>query len=901
VGLVKTPSLRRSDQPRSAADELPIEALSHDGLLIRSDGALVRYLSVVPNNPLVLDEDGCQRMTAGLTDMLLRVPAGMSLQFYVQANHISLEQLVAEMRAETDGATQGLIDSDDELHRAQGAALRALAACHEQGIAQHAETQAALRVRYVLVVSFDPAQQTRTLGALPIQRKTRETDPLKRTLDRHLGLMRDSQELCDQLRASLRSLDLTVEAMSGQQVADLLWSRLAPTKARALPDQAPGLSETAILGSLDHDVDRATAAAAASRLRGALAQGVIDFRPFRHIAIDGDLEQTGYLSKRPERTFYGWLLHAMQSDRPWTLSMHVRMRDRGHERDRFRRRERVLWGINSSETGRPNRSQHEQEAEVTAIGDELASGGESIADVSLYLSLRELGPEPDARALGEASLRALRTMATPVEAGVQQGECQQPDLWRSSLPLGLDVAARTFPLITRNVADSIPFVSTSSGSPDGIPFAFADPGRTVERINPFDKLHDNAVTLGYAKSGKGKTATVIHLASAAMARGAQVSVIDRSTGHYKFLCSLIPGAAHLELGDSDEQATINCWDVADPGNVPKDKVAFLLHLHALLIGEHDPDQDSYGLDRLQRSLLAHAIRATYRRCHRDGLQPREQLLHQVLGELADLEADRAAEHAAIYRDLALGVAEFCGDGTYAYLFDRPTSLGVRPDAPLVVFNTTKIPGDIAPAVLFSIFEYITNRNEDRWAAELQRRAAGHRPAGPLDGTSMLVFEEVWKVVSRRATAEFVAERARRGRHTGLWTIALSQTRTDMDNPNARALLDNATMHFILGQSRGDLKAVQRGVGLGDEEIEQIRKLTTEKGVMAQAYFVNGERGRGTVAIRMAAPIYWTATSEPHHDVPRRGLALRTAGGDPWGALALLVDPAWHAQVDRDQA
>ena len=66
--------------------------------------------------------------------------------------------------------------------------------------------------------------------------------------------------------------------------------------------------------------------------------------------------------------------------------------------------------------------------------------------------------------------------------------------------------------------------------------------------------------------------------------GAQVSVIDRSNGHYKFLCSLVPGAAHLELGAEDEPATINCWDVDDVANVPKSKIAFLVRLHALLVG-----------------------------------------------------------------------------------------------------------------------------------------------------------------------------------------------------------------------------------------------------------------------------------------------------------------------------
>lgn len=897
---------RPAAQTRVASDELPIEALTRDGLLIRDDGVLVRYLNVVPNNPLVLDEHGCNRMTRGLTDLLLRLPAGMNAQFYVQGDPISREDLVAEMRAETDGATQPLLDSDDPALIEQGYALRALAAMREEGFTEHAEAQAAVRVRYVLIVAYDPSQQTRQVGWLPVRRRVREKQPLIRDLDRHVALMRDSKELTEQLRSALRGLEFTVESMSGPQVADLLWSRMAPAKARAMPEQAPGYTEPTIFGSLDHAVDRDQAVGAASRLRTALAQGVLDFRPYRHVIVDGDLEQTGYVHRRPQKTFYGWPLHAMQSGRPWSLSMHASVRERAAERQRFARRERVLWGLNSGETGAPNRNQQRQEAEVVSIGEELAEGAESIADVSIYLSLREPGPDPDAAALDDAAERTLRAMAQPVEAGVQKGECQQYDLWRSSLPLGVDLAQRTFAVMTRHAADSVPFVSTSSGSPEGIPFAFADPGRTVERINPYDSLHLNAVTLGYAKSGSGKTATVIDLIIGAITRGAQASVIDRSgvtgdDGHYKFLTTLIPGALHLQLGAEGSEHAINAWDVADPANVPRDKLAFLLHLHALLIGEHDPSDDSYGLDRLTRTLLAHGIRETYRRAARDDRQPRESLLREVLGELAVLEAERAPDHAAIYRDLTLGVAEYCDGGTFGYLFDQPTSDTVHADAPLVVFNTTNIPEDVAPAVLFATYEYITNRTEARWSWQTQRRAAGYRPVGAFDGTSMLVFEEVWKLISRKATAGFVAERARRGRHMGLWTIALSQTRSDMDNPNARALLDNSTMHLILGQSRKELQPIKGAVGLSTEEIDQISQLTTEKAVVAQAYFVNGIRGRGSVGIRLAPAVYWTATSEPNHDVPRRALAIRAAGGDPWQALELLTNADWHDALDLQAA
>jgi hypothetical protein len=769
----------------------------------------------------------------------------------------------------------------------------------EEGFVKHAEDHAALDLRFVLVVCFDPAEQTEPHSLLPVRRRKRERDPLCRDLDRHLALAHDSTQLTDQLRSCLHGLGLHVTSMNGAAVADLLWSRMAPTKASFMPEKAPGRTAPAMLSDLDEKIELDQAVNAATRLRQELAQGAIDFRPARHVVVDGQLEQTGYLSKRPERTFYGWLLHGMQSQQPWSLSMHVTLRDRGIERERFRRRERVLWGLNTGERGKPNRDQHEQEAEVTNVADELATGGESIADVSFYLSVRDPSADASPRNLADASLRALRAMASPVEAGVQQGEFQQPDLWRSSLPLGRDVARRQIALLTRNVADSIPFVSTDPGSPTGIPFALADPGRAVVRINPYDERHPNAITLFEGISGTGKTSALVDLAIALITRGGQASIVDRSTGHYEWLCNMIPGVSHLHLGDENETTTINCWDVTDPARVPREKVSFLLHLHAMLIGDHDTNADSFGLDRLQRSLLAHAIRSTYRRAARTGALPRQFLLHTILGELAALESERSPEHAAIYRDLQIGVAEYCGEGTYAYLFDRPTSLPDRAeDAPLIVFNTARLPEAVMPGMLFSTYEYLNNRTVGRWQQHKARCAAGYQPAGPVDGASMIALEELWKTTERKATARYVTERARRGRHTALWTVALSQSTRDFATANAAPLVDNATMHLIFGQNTKDLKLLRSALDLGAEEFEAISRLRTEKGVCAQAYFINGDRGRGTVSIRLAEPVYWVATSEPRHDVPLRELALQQAQGDHYKAIELLVDPAWHDTVSR---
>ncbi len=105
---------------------------------------------------------------------------------------------------------------------------------------------------------------------------------------------------------------------------------------------------------------------------------------------------------------------------------------------------------------------------------------------------------------------------------------------------------------------------TSCGSPGGIPLGYALPGRTLERLDPFDAAHPNHLLLVSGMTGSGKTMAAIILLIRALAQGASGFIIDRA-GHFEFLASLIPGAASVEIG-ADAHA-INSWDVEDPGDV----------------------------------------------------------------------------------------------------------------------------------------------------------------------------------------------------------------------------------------------------------------------------------------------------------------------------------------------
>src|SRR3954451_18926200 len=95
---------RRRERPAHAGDLLPVEALLEDGLLIRSDGAHVRYLEVLPRNPLVLDPDGAERLTAGFAAVLARLPAGQSMQLYVEARPLALDAVLEQFLGDAERA-----------------------------------------------------------------------------------------------------------------------------------------------------------------------------------------------------------------------------------------------------------------------------------------------------------------------------------------------------------------------------------------------------------------------------------------------------------------------------------------------------------------------------------------------------------------------------------------------------------------------------------------------------------------------------------------------------------------------------------------------------------------------------------------------------------------------------
>ena len=613
-------------------------------------------------------------------------------------------------------------------------------------------------------------------------------------------------------------------------------------------------------------------------LRRALCPEAIDLREKSVVRIGKHVEQARYVGSLPEQTWLGWLLYLMSAHRPFTLATHVHATDRTRERLFHKRRYRRIHGNNrgTEMKGRPlDPDQQAQEAEAADLNAELALTGAGIYRVANYLSVRE--PAGDAESLIEVLDGIGRELSAANEAHLHPGVAAQREVVSSSLPTGWDAAHRTRKYVSVNVGDTVPLVGARCGSPRGIPLGYSTVGRTLERLDLFDAAHSNHMLIVTGESGFGKTMIVNNIYARALARGDHGAVIERG-GHYAFLASLIPGAANVSLGSGSD--AICPWDTADAASVGAEKIDYLIALHATLIGSGR--REEYGLSALEENLLGRAIRQVYERCVVTGEQPRELLLQETLTARAAGEAEVGARQMAdALRDLAARLHNFCGEGPYAYLADRATT--VPHDAPLVVFDTRRIPAHFAGAAMFEIVEHVAERvarNVDRHLQEYD----GPRPDGlPHRRTRRapryyLTLEEVWKLLEHEATARWVNELPRRSRHDNLALIGVSQQLSDFNNPWGRAFIDNSARKLTFHQAPRQIEFLREELGLTSEEVQAIGQLKTVKRDYSTAYFDNGPRGRGTITARYSDLEYWICTHDPEFDEPIRRQALRDAGG-----------------------
>ena len=354
---------------------------------------------------------------------------------------------------------------------------------------------------------------------------------------------------------------------------------------------------------------------------------------------DGTLEEILHLATPPLQTSPWWLSYLLACPLPATLAVHITVGARAREQARQRRRWKRLRAavIYKERRGQlVGSDEHDALEEAELVDGELAEEiGATVYKVGVYLAVRD--PTGNAKQFDAIVGETARVFHSLTNAKVIRGRRLNVRGFTATLPLGVDTLGATRSYGQRNIADCVPLTSSSCGSPTGLVVGTADPGGTLERIDPFDPLFPRRVTLVLGPSGGGKTVLMNVLLMRAIAQGMRGWIIDRSstpdqdgrtagTGHYDTLLSLVPGARRVQVGSA--AGDVICpWDVHDPAHVPAEKKEFLLALHALLIGHaNGADRRERTLTAVEEGILSTAIDDVYARAAETGQRPRETML-----------------------------------------------------------------------------------------------------------------------------------------------------------------------------------------------------------------------------------------------------------------------------------
>ncbi len=878
----------------SLADLLPVSVVEPDGLIVTTDGSYVRLIECerVPNT-VSADESMLAIIERAFGDLCRVIPDRQRLVIYAQTDPVPIDEALSEDRERTRIAAA--YDRSQGHPELAGVREKLLAAMEETVIAAAGAEQPAVAARWWVAVPYRPRlEPRRELTELRYRARGRTG------WQTHREAAIESVRVTERIESALRAAGIETWALDGTQTLALLWERLHP--------RADGH---------DADLDRLAAACRLARsttleeganirhdtVRAVCDGGEVGINAGENPAFlrhgDGTLEEIIHLGTPPRFTDPSWLAHLLACPLPATLAVHISVGSRMREQARQRRRwKRLRAAVLYKERRDRIVGSDEQEAleEARVVDSELASEiGASVYTVGVYCSIRD--PRGDVEQFTRVVSAHASEFYQLTNARVTRGRRLCLPGFTSTLPVGVDRLRASRSYAQRNIAHCVALTSSRCGSPQGLIFGTADPGNTIERLDPFDRVYPRRVTLVIAPSGAGKTVAVNALTARFISQGGISFIMDRSstpdeqgntqgTGHYDTLLSLVPGSRRVQVGQAGGDV-ICPWDVPDPNNLPTRKTELLLAVHALLIGHaQDPEGHIRTLDADEETLIHTAIDAAYRHAAATGERPREQLLINALKHRAQTLTGTAADKLA---SLLLRLEPYGEEGSLAHIADDATT--VDADTPLTLFDFTGLSERLTPALMLTIVDYVRGQVERlrrlRVAGELENQ-------GVWAGRCQLIVEEGWALTQSPAAGKWLNEYARRSRHYALWFIFISQHFRDLDNEQGRALLANAVITLCLRNDRNDLEYARHPLGLTNTDIEQITTLPGHQGVYSTIYLVS-LRGRGAVRVALGDHEYWISSSDPEHDQPRRHAALQETSGDAWGALELLCDPAWHEQ------
>jgi len=597
-------------------------------------------------------------------------------------------------------------------------------------------------------------------------------------------------------------------------------------------------------------------------------------REIAHTGADGATVYTRslYLLHAKELTSPGYLGDLIAIECTARLSWHLRGLDNLRERGRvLRKRKASAASVRRAYERKRLPSLDDEDAleEAGALAQDLHSAEEGLALSTVVLTLQA----ESVAALDTATRRALSLVGTRLGIHAGKGRGYQQPLWQASLPLGQNTARqRAKRWHTSAVGNGLPFLAHNPGTPTGFPVGFASRGHELVLLDLIHPSLSTSVMTVTGSQGMGKTFWLLRCALWSRYRGHRVTLIARADHFAPFVA--LCGGAYIAPGKQDDPPIINLWDLPT-GQKMSRKVSFLVAAHEILLC--NPGQE---LDGEVRGVLDRAIQAVYARHGVTGGQERP-----LRGEDAPLERELVAHLAAeagrkgltarkremldkLHATLLQYVTDPAhGEGRYAPLVDRPTTVNVAED--VLCWNLDDLDPPLYALMLFTITDAMAQRARSTFDA-----TRGH-------SAEFLAIDEGWFLSEFMGAGRELTNWAKRSRHIGLILAFASQQVSELIKPATKPIFDAASLRcvFRLADVRDDEDTAAWAARALQCSVEEAHAMTSlhEGQMVLFRQAKDGSRRRGEVDV-MAPPLeYECFTTETWADVPARNEAVARLG------------------------
>ena len=249
-------------------------------------------------------------------------------------------------------------------------------------------------------------------------------------------------------------------------------------------------------------------------------------------------------------------------------------------------------------------------------------------------------------------------------------------------------------------------------------------------------------------------------------------------------------------------------------------------------------------DRLERGSVADSLTEAHR-IYRSGPMRREFILSDVVSVLrAPRRVDETEDAARRRQRIALLIADYYGEGTYARFFDRPGSLKLKER--FIVFDLKALSRNPDLQRVFLKIAMV-------WADTVMNDPR------ELDTRKVLVFDEAHELIGKTQAGTIETAFRLYRKRKGI-VIAASQSGEDFYvGSGGQAIVQNSAHKIFLRQDPNKFHLTAQAFNLTPQQADVVMRLRTIKGVESQFYLLS-DIGEGALVLPVEPAFYWVSTN-----------------------------------------